>query len=253
MGVLRFLKSILTIPKEEYQSITVINPFLKRTHKKDKEGQVDVRVKMKSGRIVHVEIQVYKTKAMDKRMMYYISKLFTEQIGIGEKWENIQPVVSILICDHVLLKDEKAYLNRFELRNTETNKPFTDLLELIILELPKAPEKDDGNAVWPWLRFLKTENMAEMVQLAKQYEEVKMAVVTVERMNPIKSIRWYLEERAIYRRDREAQMDTCFNDGKEEGATQRAQDMARRMKARNKPLEEIVEFTGLTKEDVEKL
>ena len=41
--------------------------------------------------------------------------------------------------------------------------------------------------------------------------------------------------------------------GREEGSKQQAEDTARRMLAKNKPLTEIVEFTGLSEEQVKKL
>ena len=41
--------------------------------------------------------------------------------------------------------------------------------------------------------------------------------------------------------------------GREEGSKQQAENTARRMLAKNRPLAEIVEFTGLSEEQVKKL
>jgi predicted transposase/invertase (TIGR01784 family) len=55
-----FLKTILDLPEEEYGSLVIVNPFLKRLFKTDKAGIVDVRLTTKSGRVIHVELQVKK-------------------------------------------------------------------------------------------------------------------------------------------------------------------------------------------------
>jgi hypothetical protein len=46
------------------------------------------------------------------------------------------------------MEEEESYINKYELRNKKTGKLFTDLLEVIILELPKLPEKTDGQGAW---------------------------------------------------------------------------------------------------------
>src|SRR5699024_11911883 len=63
-----FLKSILRIPEEEYESITIIDPQLKRETKEDKLGIVDVRVTTKTGKNIHVEMQMNCTDDMPERV-----------------------------------------------------------------------------------------------------------------------------------------------------------------------------------------
>jgi hypothetical protein len=44
-----FLKTVLDIPPNEYDGLTVIDPFLKRRWKKDKQGVVDIRLAVTRG------------------------------------------------------------------------------------------------------------------------------------------------------------------------------------------------------------
>jgi predicted transposase/invertase (TIGR01784 family) len=65
-----FLKTILDIPPEDYQELTIVNPFLKRLFRRDKLGIVDVRAATKSGRVLHIELQLEKYAFMRYRTLY---------------------------------------------------------------------------------------------------------------------------------------------------------------------------------------
>jgi predicted transposase/invertase (TIGR01784 family) len=123
-----FLKSVLYLPEDEYGHLTIVNPFLKRLRRKDKLGIVDVRVHTASGRIIHVEIQVSPFTWMRNRIVFYIAKFFWSQLRSGGSYEEIHQVISIVICDYVLLPEERGYLNGYGLRNAGSGKPFTDLI-----------------------------------------------------------------------------------------------------------------------------
>ena len=69
-----FLKSVLTFPEEEYDSIAFADPQLKKEHEKDKLGVIDLRIHTKSGNIIHVEMQVLPQLEMPERITYYNAK-----------------------------------------------------------------------------------------------------------------------------------------------------------------------------------
>ena len=51
-----FLKSVLDIPEEEYERITVVDPFVKADYPGDKYGVLDVKIHTKGERVIHTEI-----------------------------------------------------------------------------------------------------------------------------------------------------------------------------------------------------
>jgi hypothetical protein len=114
-----------------------------------------------------------------------------DQLGSGERYETIRPSISLMIVNFVLLENEppERYKNVYRLLNTISHEPFTDLQEIVILELPKVPDKDDGTELWPWLTFFKCQTMEELDMLAKKHTEVSEAVRQVKRMSPIRAIR----------------------------------------------------------------
>jgi predicted transposase/invertase (TIGR01784 family) len=117
-----FLKALLNIPEDDFSRLTVVNPSLKRYFKDGKDGIVDLRLTTKSGRVIHVELQVEKTANLRNRMMYYAARLISDQLNIGEDYNELKEVVSILICDHILLKEEDYYINEYEMRNCNVSQ-----------------------------------------------------------------------------------------------------------------------------------
>jgi predicted transposase/invertase (TIGR01784 family) len=176
-----FLKTVLDIPEEDYDRLTVKDPTIKRFFKKDKKGVVDLKLTTKSGRIIHVELQVEKEDNMRNRIIYYDARLLGDQLKKGGKYSDLNQVISICICNHVLLEEEVAYINEYKLRNKE-GRSFTNLLKVVILEIPKLPEKED-EAVWPWLQFFKCKKQEEFEMLARKHPELKEAVSCVKKMS----------------------------------------------------------------------
>ncbi|MDR2482630.1 MAG: Rpn family recombination-promoting nuclease/putative transposase [Treponema sp.] len=60
------------------------------------------------------------------------------------------------------LPEELGYLNEYSLRNAGSGKPFTVLIKIITLELPKLPEAPDDQKVWSWAKFFRVKTREEM-------------------------------------------------------------------------------------------
>jgi len=77
--LISFLQAVLKLDIDEYADIQIIDPHLKRRRKGDKCGILDVKVRTKAGKIVNIEIQLQITSEMRDRIVYYGTKLITEQ------------------------------------------------------------------------------------------------------------------------------------------------------------------------------
>ncbi|MDR0290058.1 MAG: Rpn family recombination-promoting nuclease/putative transposase [Treponema sp.] len=281
-----FLKTVLDIPEDDYDQLTVEDPTLKRFFKQDKKGVVDLRLTTKSGRIIHIELQVKEEDHLRNRIMYYSARLISDQLKKGGEYGDLHQVVSILISNHILLDEEKSYANEYELRNKKGGS-FTDLLKVFILELPKLPEQEDG-ALWPWLQFFKCKEQEEFEMLARKHPELKEAVSYVKKMSLSDQWRqimldrqnWKMsqwgQQKAIQRNLEEARtkalteglaeglekgmkkgmekgIEKGMEEGMEKGAAEGRLEIARKMKAIGRPLPEIAEITGLPQEIVQGL
>ena len=107
-------------------------------------------------------------------------------------------------------------MNTYGLRNSKTGRLFTDLQKYVILELPKLPDEDDGQAAWPQLRFLKCREEEEMELLAKKHPEMRPLVADYKQMTLLERFRKRAEAREKDRRDTWAALEYARDEGREE-------------------------------------
>jgi predicted transposase/invertase (TIGR01784 family) len=223
-----FLKAVLDLDPSEYQSLRIVDPHLHRRWRKDKLGIVDIRINTVSGKVLHIEVQVNPEADFIPRSVYYQGRLTTDQIDSGERYIYIKRSVTIGILNYILLKDEPPdrYKNTYRFLNTVSHKPFTDLQEFIILELPKVPDEDDGSALWPWLKYFKCKSGEELDMLAKKHREVAGAVRQVRRMSPLRTLRTMIFEYEDARRIRMARDAYAHEQGYKEAEAKYQEQMA---------------------------
>jgi len=240
-----FLKSVLRLSADDYDEVTIVDPHLLREYDADKLGVLDVKIKTKSKKIIDIEIQVKPSKALKQRVIFYTSKMIAEQIGSGGAYDKIKRVISIIITDYALITESPKYHHRFVLYDPDNGVEFTDIIEVNTLELEKLPDAEDGTELWNWLKFLSAERKEDLEMLAERSPQVKKAVVRLMELSKDERTRLLYESRQKMEWD---------NQAREHGASnERAITIAKRMMNRNRPINEIVEDTGLTREEVEGL
>jgi len=211
-----------------------------------------LNVKTKSGKIVHVEIQLSDLPQMPERIVFYGAGLITEQIDSGEDYSLIKRVISILIVDYSLIPNNPRYHNRFTLYDPESAMEFTDLIEIDTLELPKLPEKAD-NYLWHWLRFLCAETMEDLDMVAQASPKLKKVVGRLLELSQDERARMLFEAQVKEQRDIRARERGAMEKGIAQGITQGRVETARKLLKHNMLIDEIMEYTGLSREEIEKL
>jgi predicted transposase/invertase (TIGR01784 family) len=215
-----FLSAVLRLPGTELSSLSVSDPFLFKRWKKDKLGILDIKVRTPSGKIITVEVQVEKQYAMRNRILYYISRLIGEQLKAGDDYEAIGQVITVVICDHILIPDEQGYMNRYELRNNRSGKLFTDLAGIVILELPKVPAEEAGGKSWVWMKFLSGGSEEELEMLGKRDAGLRKAVELLKVLSGSEAHRRRAEAREKWRRDQKAREKYQYMEGLARGMEQ---------------------------------
>ena len=80
-----FISDVLNIPPEEIKSVRVSNPFLWKRRIRHKQGILDVLLILNNDRKINIELQVRRVKDWDGRTLFYLSKMFTEDLLAGQK------------------------------------------------------------------------------------------------------------------------------------------------------------------------
>ena len=239
-----FLKSVLDIPDEEYESITVIDPHIKMESKNDKYGILDVKVHTKSKQVIHIEIQLKVFPEMKARTIFGQSKLITEQMSSGDNYSMIKRIVTIVITDEVFIHGSDRYHHQFRQRTTDGIE-FTNLIETNTLELPKLPPDTDKSDLWYWMKFIKSDDEEALDMLAQKSPQMMKAVGVLKELSADEQERMLYEAREMARMDSEALMGRARNEERI--------GFARKLLLRNRPIDEIIEDTGLTREEIESL
>ena len=236
------LSSVLKIPRSEYDELTIIDPHVKKEAEKDKYGILDVKLTTKSDYVIHIEIQVLEIPAMIPRIIYYQSKMVTEQIGSGKDWDSIQRVVSIIITDFPFGPQNDKYHNQVRYR-TDDGLEFTDLTEINILQLQKLPSVTDNSDLWDWLEFIRTDNEEVLNMLQERSPEMRKAVGFLKELSADERTRMLAESRENARRDEASRIKGAVL-GSLFSVVKNAKDMGM-------DTDSIIKLTGLTREEIE--
>jgi len=238
-----FLKTLLDIPEDEYDKLTVTNPILGGLFKYDKTPIVDLMLKTKSGKIIHIELQVEKKRNFRNRITYYNNRLVSDQLKWGDDYGKLHQAISIVICNHILLEEEETYINVYQMQN-DKKRLFTNLQKIVILELPKLPGAED-NAVWRWLRFLKCKNKEDYEMLAVKYPDLKKPIFCAQHVSLLEQWRSYWFHRNLAKVDERMLHEQWKIDAK--------LDIARNLLAEGLTIEFIQKVTGLPTEELDEL
>ena len=243
-----FLLAVLKLLPDEYEDISIANPFLLQEYKGDKLGIVDIRLKLKSGKVIHIEVQVDPMPFMESRIVFYVSKLITEQINEGGQYDKIKRVISILITDHQLIKGSDKYHHHFGLYDIESGVLLTDTLEIHTLEIPKARKINEdikNEKLLNWMKFLDAKTEEELTVLAQKSPIMKKASMRLMELSADEKARQLYEDRLKEQRD---------NYAREQGAVQGAMfAVAKKLLADGDSIDKIIRVTNLTHAEIESL
>ena len=136
------------------------NPITEKDLLDDKVGILDIKAKLNDGNVnCDIEMQVVDQKDIEKRILFYWSKMYIQTLKVGEDYENLKRCIVILITDYDLdkLKEIPEYVTKWKIREEKYSKlVLTNDLELYIISLEKAKNstKNKKEELYNWLQFI---------------------------------------------------------------------------------------------------
>ena len=176
-----FLSDILRVCPDRIWNLRLKTPFLRKRGRKEKQGILDVVAEFGDDTKVNVELQVRIVRNWDKRQLFYLAKMYTEELIKGEDYSRLKRCVGISLLDFNL-SDRPKYHTVYRLRDEEGNE-FTDALEIHVLELSKpltGKEKADE-----WIQFfnVKTEEDLRMIKAKTKNPGILEAIRELRRLS----------------------------------------------------------------------
>ena len=205
--------------KELFQSPKVRQGFLAAILGKNPKEIVETQlVLMTNGSQVDLEMQVAPLEYWDKRMIFYLSKMYTEQIQEGDDYDKIKKCVHVSILDFNHFKDDNKCYREIAFCDLENGEKYTDLLEIHVMELKKLPEEQtDEPLLIKWMRFLAANRKEDFEKMAEQDQYIGEAYETLKKLSADETKRLEYEARQKALRDKNAIEDYGYHRGEKAG------------------------------------
>ena len=213
-----FIAAVMHIPPEEIVETTLLPTHLRTRHEEDKLGILDVRVLLADGTQIDIEIQVSPFLLWPERSLFYLAKMFTDQIEKGEGYEKLEKCVHVGILDFILFGEDKEYYSCFHIREDVRNCLYTDKLEVHILELPKLKKYDyPETELLNWAKFMNAERQEEFEAMAEKDQYIEKAYEALKNISADEEKRLEYEAREKALRDHDYLMKSNWEAGLEAG------------------------------------
>ena len=257
VGNEEMLKELLEeITKVKIKEIEVQKEVeLSKMKKEEKYGKLDLRVIINKNAIVIIEMQMQDNCNMEKRAMYYASKILGSSLDVGETYEEIKDIHVISILNYNMTRLNKYCSDTVTVENEYRNYEMIKGIKYYFIELPKFRKQIQvpETKLEQWLAFIDYENK-EMVNMAIEKNElVKRAKQDYEYLTGDAATRRLqeLREKAIL--DENSAYATGKKRGKEEGKIEEKIEIAMAMIKNNVKREIIEKCTGLDEEELDKI
>ena len=199
-----------------------------------------------------------------KRLAFYASELVANQAEPGDWNYDVKPTYVIALAQYRIFENDNRIVHRATTLDLETGEQIMDAYNYTIIELSKVPFFIGKDNLSKWLFFFryldKLRELPEELsdkkfkQLTESSKVSKFSKKEFEAYQKMYHDRWdhnvlrrgFFEEFAD-----EINAEIAKNVSK--SVSERNREIAKKMKARNRPIEEIVEDTGLTEEEVKAL
>ena len=222
----------------------------------------DLHCKDDMGNLIEIEVQIRKLKNFRKRLAFYASEMVANQSEPGDDWNyDIKPTYVIAFARHKVFDDNRI-VHRAAVTDLETGALFVDAYNFTTVELSKVPFfiKKKSDDLSKWLFFFRFLN--RLKELPAELDEKKFEQLT----ESSKVSNFSKEEFEVYQKmyhekwDHNVMVDGIFEEFADEinakvaeSVSEKTREIARKMKSKNMPVEQIAELTGFSVEEISNL
>lgn len=225
-ALIGLLNAILDL-HEPIERVTILNPFSYQEFADDKQIVLDIRCRDAGGRWFNVEMQVSSSQDLLKRLVYYASSLYVEQLKTGLDYAALSSAITICLHENLLFVDTDQAHHRFQLMDFAAKRVLPDTIEVHTVELTKY-DRDErtiatGSKLDQWAFLLMNAQSYEERQLKRLLSgtEFQLAIDTLATIAGKTEDRQMYDQREKARRDYDWGIASArregFELGREEG------------------------------------
>jgi predicted transposase/invertase (TIGR01784 family) len=257
--LISFLDAILYNAEGVILDLEILDPYQAPRIKGIKDSYLDVKATITGNKTVIVEMQVLNILGFEKRILYNAAKAFSIQLGVGEDYTLLNPVIALTITDFEMFPENPKVISRYRLKEKDDLTDYSDDIELVFVELPKFTKPLEGleTLIDKWLFFLKSANhletvppsLGEIPALNHAFEVAKQSRLSRKELE-------ILEKRQMFLHDNRNAILKAQQQGIQQGIQQG--DRQARLKIAHQLLEvldikTIAQKTGLSLEEIQQM
>jgi predicted transposase/invertase (TIGR01784 family) len=244
----------------------------------DRRMRFDISCTAQTGELINIEMSFDPGSFVPERFEFHEAKLFIGQdiIGNNEGYSKLKEAYQITILSDDRFFPDDALIHTFQYYDPDNRVSLNGKTRIIIMELVKAgrviekpvSEMSEYEAWAAFFRYLtEKEKRGKINEIVKAKEGIAMASEALGTISPelreyffrISEEKYYLDtlEKRLQaeRREKETRQKEmeAMARGMAEGMAKDKLEIAKKMKNVGRPLSEIIEFTDLTSDCIEKL
>lgn len=251
-----FLNALIYKGQPVIEDLEIIDPALASKISGLKDTYLDVKAKINDGKTVIIEMQVLNISSFAKRVVYNAAKTYATQLGRGEGYSKLKPVLALTITDFEMFANHQKVISHFVFKETENLFDYPDPeIELFFVELPKFNKtlEELESITDKWIYFMKNAPSLEMIpEKMGEISEIQQAFTIANEANLSREELEDLEKREMVIEDQRNLILRGQQEGREEGMRERSFEIAKELLD---VLDDqtISQKTGLTLEDIQQL
>ena len=213
----------------------------------DKFCRLDINMTV-NGRQVDLEVQVSNEGDYPERVMYYWAREFSSALLTGQGYSELPRTIIISIIDYVQF-DCVEYHSFFQPLEATRHTLLSDKMGFHFFELPKLPDDiTQENMLLLWLSLFKADTEEELEKIKEM--EVPVMSQAINAYYTITASSEFREKERLREKARHDEAQALFH-AEQKGKQKEKIEIAQNMIADNEPMEKIIRYTGLAKEDIE--
>jgi predicted transposase/invertase (TIGR01784 family) len=261
--LISFLDAILYNAEGTIIDLEILDPYQAPRIKGIKDSYLDVKATITGNKTVIIEMQVLNVLGFEKRVLYNAAKAFSIQLGVGEDYALLNPVIALTITDFEMFAGSDRIISRYRLKEKDDLTDYSDDIELVFVELPKftksLPELE--TMVDKWLYFLRSANQLESVPLSLDavpalhhaFEIAKQSRLSRKELEILEKREMFLHDnRNAILKAREDALKEGELKGRREGERLKALEIAKQLLSML-DIEAISKMTGLSVAEIRQL
>ena len=249
--------------------VQILNNELPAMDIDEKNERLDVNCIIGDGTQINLEMQCSRMEEPGKtgnenfisKYIYYLTDLHSSQTSKGVKYYELARTYQVTFSMYPVFPHRKDYITRSSMR-AEDGELVSDLINMIVVELSKMEDMlnmpvGDMTSLDMWSAFFgyadKPQQRGIINEMISKKEALGMASAILMAISKDDNERAKFRSRRKFETDMTSNVLTAWDNGEKSGERKKAFEFAKKLIARNRPIDEIIEDTGLSREEIENL